>query len=128
MTRFLVHRHMAGKRHYDLRLIQDDVVRSWSMMKEPPARVGEKRLAIEREELSVAEIGRHRIEEEAFGAGKAQVWDSGDVTFTSAAPGRMVLVFAGAKLAGRYEMRRMRWYPGNQWLLEKSSPSDANLT
>jgi DNA ligase D-like protein (predicted 3'-phosphoesterase) len=128
MAKFLVHCHMAGRRHYDLRLIQDDVVRSWSMMKEPPARVGEKRLAIEREELSVAEIGSRRIEEEAFGTGRAQVWDSGGVTFSAAAPGRMVLVFAGTKLDGRYELRRMRWYPGNHWLLEKSGPSDANLT
>jgi bifunctional non-homologous end joining protein LigD len=128
MARFLVHCHMAGKKHYDLRLIQDDLVRSWSMMKEPPSRTGEKRLVIEREELSVAEIGRVRIEEEAFGTGRAKVWDSGDVTFDAVAPGRMVLVFAGAKLAGRYEMRRMRWYPGNQWLLEKSSSSDGNLT
>lgn len=122
MARFLVHRHTAGRRHFDLRLVQDDLVRSWSMLKEPPERKGERRLAIEREALSVEEIGRPRIEEEAFGSGRAQVWDRGDATIAASSPERLVLTLAGARLTGRYELRRMRWYPGNRWLLEKSGP------
>ncbi|MBZ5498711.1 MAG: hypothetical protein LAP85_20125 [Acidobacteriia bacterium] len=128
MARFLVHRHTAGRRHFDLRLIQENVVRSWSMLKEPPERKGERRLAIEREELSVGEISRTRIEEEAFGSGRAQVWDGGAVTVAAASPERLVLIFAGSRLTGRYELRRMRWYPGNRWLLEKCGSSGANLT
>jgi bifunctional non-homologous end joining protein LigD len=128
MMRFLVHCHMAGRRHFDLRLVQDDRVRSWSMLKEPPVRTKDKRLAIEREELSIEEVGRPRIEEEAFGAGRARIWDGGEVTMVAAEPRRLVLAFAGEKLRGRYELRRMRWYPGNRWLLEKSGPADANLT
>jgi bifunctional non-homologous end joining protein LigD len=128
MARFLVHCHTAGRRHFDLRLIQDDRVRSWSMLKEPPEQKGERRLAIEREALSVDEIGRPRIEEEAFGAGRVRVWDGGEVTVLAATPERLTLIFAGARLAGRYELRRTRWYPGNRWLFEKSGPSDTNLT
>jgi hypothetical protein len=128
MARFLVHRHTAGRPHFDLRLIQGDLVRSFSMLKEPPARKGERRLAIEREALSVEEISRPRIGEEAFGSGKAQVWDGGEATITAASPAHLVLILEGAKLAGRYELRRMRWYPGNRWLLEKSGPPNANLT
>ena len=120
MARFLVHLHAAGRRHFDLRLIQDELVRSWSLLKGPPERKGEKRLAIEREALSVDRLGGPRIEEEAFGCGKAQVWDAGEVAITAAGPDCLVLTFAGSKLAGRYELRHMGWYPGNRWLFEKS--------
>jgi bifunctional non-homologous end joining protein LigD len=119
VTRFLVHCHAAGRRHYDLRLIDDLEVRSWSMLREPPLRAGDRRLAIEREVLSIEQIHRPRIEEEAFGEGRARIWDAGEVEVAAPAPGRIGLIFAGTKLAGRYEMRRMRWYPGNRWLMEK---------
>ncbi len=128
MARFVVHRHAAGRSHFDLRLIQEDGVRSWSLMREPPSRGGESRLAIEREAMSPEEVNRPFIEEEAFGPGRARVWDSGEVSVRSASPNRLFLVFTGGKMAGEYEMRRMPWYPGNRWLLEKSGAADANLT
>jgi bifunctional non-homologous end joining protein LigD len=128
MTRFLVHRHTAGRRHFDLRLVQDDRVRSWSMLKEPPLRARDKRLAIEREDLPIEVLGRQKIEEEAFGTGRVQVWDGGEVTEIAARPEILILTFGGTKMQGRYELRRMKWYPGNRWLLEKSASSGSNLT
>jgi hypothetical protein len=68
------------------------------------------------------EVARPRIEEEAFGEGRARVWDGGEVDIAVSTPGRLVLIFAGAKLTGRYELRHMPWYPGNRWLLEKCGP------
>jgi len=35
--------------HFDLRLIDNDLLRSWSLLKQPPLKTGERRLAIERE-------------------------------------------------------------------------------
>jgi bifunctional non-homologous end joining protein LigD len=121
MAKFLVHRHATGRGHFDLRLIHNDVVRSWSLLREPPLRTGKWRLAVERERLSVEEIGRPFLEEEAFGTGRARIWDRGEVTITAASPERLVMVFAGEKMTGQYQLRRMRWYPGNRWLLEKSA-------
>jgi bifunctional non-homologous end joining protein LigD len=128
MARFLVHRHTAGRRHFDLRLVLDDLVRSWSLLKEPPLHKGEKRLAIEREPLAYAEISRPMIEEEAFGTGRVQVWDGGEVSIANLSPEHLVLILRGDKLKGRYELRRMRWYPGNRWMMEKSASGDANST
>jgi len=128
MASFLVQRHAAGRRHYDLRLVQDDQIRSWSLLKEPPSRKGERRLAVERECLSAEQISRPFIEEDAFGTGRAQVWDSGEAVISLESPGRLVLLLEGSKLRGRYELRRMRWYPGNRWLMEKSGSGDANST
>lgn len=128
MARFLIHRHTAGRPHFDLRLVEDDTVRSWSMLKAPPERVGERRLAIEREHLSLEQVGQSRIEEEVFGAGRARVWDSGEVEVHTIVDGRLQLRFAGSRLSGKYEMRRMRWYPGNRWLFEKSGGGSPKLT
>jgi hypothetical protein len=34
-------------------------------------------------------------------------------------PRRLNLVFHGNRLGGKYRLRRMLWYPGTHWLLEK---------
>jgi bifunctional non-homologous end joining protein LigD len=128
MASFLVQSHAAGRRHYDIRLVQDDQIRSWSLLKEPPSRKGERRLAVERESLSAEQISHPFIEEDAFGTGRARVWDSGEAVISLESPGRLVLLLEGNKLRGRYELRRMRWYPGNRWLMEKSGSGDANST
>ncbi len=108
-----------------MRLIFNDRVRSWSLLKEPPSRPGEKRLAIEGESLSVKAIGSPVVEEEAFGAGRVWRWDSGDVIIRTITPERIILVLSGEQLTGTYQLRRMRWYPGNRWLMEKSRSAGA---
>ena len=128
MARFLVHCHTAGRKHFDLRLVQEDRVRSWSMLKEPPLRTKDRRLAIEREDIPLEALDLPKIEEEAFGAGRVRVWDGGEIIEISGQPERLSLTLAGGKMQGRYELRRMRWYPGNRWLLEKSATSGSNLT
>jgi DNA ligase D-like protein (predicted 3'-phosphoesterase) len=120
MARFLVHRHTTGRTHFDLRLIRDGSVRSWSLLKEPPERKGERRLAIEREAMSLEQIEKPRINEDAFGPGRARIWDGGEAEIMVAEAERLVFVLAGTKLAGRYELKHMNWYPGNRWLLQKS--------
>ena len=89
---------------------------------------GERRLAVERESLSAEQISRPFIEEDAFGTGRAHVWDSGEAVINLESHGRLVLLLTGSKLRGHYELRRMRWYPGNRWLMEKSGSGDANST
>jgi DNA ligase D-like protein (predicted 3'-phosphoesterase) len=120
MARFVVHRHATGRPHFDLRLIQDDQVRSWSLLKEPPLKIGESRLAVEREELTPGILERPKIEEEAFGLGRIRIWDEGEAEIVLNQAVRLIIRFSGAKLSGQYDLKRMRWYPGNRWLLKKS--------
>ena len=120
-SRFVVHQHKTGRSHYDLRIVQNGILRSWSLLKEPPRRSGEKRLAIERESFSPDSIEAAKFEEEAFGMGRVSPWDEGEVEFRVATPRFMVLLFTGGKISGKYEFRRMQWYPGNRWMLTKSS-------
>jgi hypothetical protein len=94
-------------------------LRSWSLLKEPPRWKGEKRLAVERESYTAESIDSSLFEEEAFGRGAVVKWDTGEVEIKVISPRRFSLVFAGSKIEGRYELRRMLWYPGNRWLLTK---------
>jgi bifunctional non-homologous end joining protein LigD len=116
----VIHQHKTGRSHFDLRIIQEGVLRSWSLLKEPPQRYGEKRLAIERESFPVEAIDSKSFEEEAFGQGNVATWDEGGVEFRSVSSRFLALRFMGSKVSGQYEFRRMRWYPGNRWLLTKS--------
>lgn len=119
VSRFVVHRHSTGKTHFDLRLIQEDRLRCWSLMKDPLLREGQVRLAIERESYAPQAIEAKVFDEEAFGAGRVRAWDEGTVEISSVSPPDLLLTFNGTKLCGTYRLRRMPWYPGNRWLLEK---------
>ncbi len=119
LSSFVIHHHKAGKAHFDLRILRAQDLRCWSLLREPPCRIGEQRLAIEREGLPRELVGRPSIYEEAFGEGKVYSWDTGKVDIEEASSRRIVMIFRGKKMSGRYELRRMTWYPGNRWLLKK---------
>ncbi len=121
ISRFVVHRHSAGRSHFDLRLVHEQVMRSWSLLREPSCRAGEKRLAIERESFPVEDMHAKVFKEDAFGEGRVFTWDEGEVEISGDSSRQLDLVFKGARLSGRYELQHMRWYPGNRWLLGKTS-------
>jgi hypothetical protein len=105
--------------HFDIRIILDEVMRSWSLLREPPLRNGEKRLAIERERFTADSIHCKNFEEEAFGLGSVKPWDEGEIEIETLSPRQLVVFFKGSRLAGKYEFRRMNWYPGNRWMLSR---------
>jgi hypothetical protein len=102
-----------------LRIVQEGVLRSWSLLREPPRKHGEKRLAIERENFPIESIHSENFEEEAFGQGRVSAWDQGEVEVEVVSPMILMLTFTGSRVLGTYEFRRMLWYPGNRWLLTK---------
>jgi hypothetical protein len=95
------------------------MLRSWSLLKEPPRLDGERRLAIERERFPVESIDSKHFEEEAFGSGRVIVWDEGEVKVKIVSSRVLALAFTGSKITGTYEFRRMLWYPGNRWIFTK---------
>src|SRR5512135_2989900 len=89
ISRFKVHRHKTGRSHFDLRLIHNGLLRSWSLLKQPPLKTGERRLAIERETRAPADIDHERFTEEAFGEGGVYTWDEGEVLVSGGAGDRI---------------------------------------
>lgn len=103
MPIFVVQKHSATHLHWDFRLEIEGVLKSWAVPKEPPAEKGIKRLAVQVEDhpLSYADF-EGEIPEGNYGAGKVEIWDSGEFEIMDKKPGKIVFTLHGKKLKGDY--------------------------
>jgi bifunctional non-homologous end joining protein LigD len=122
-----VQKHWATRLHYDFRLELDGVLLSWAVPKGPSFDPAEKRLAMHVEDHPVA-YGSFEgtIPPKQYGAGKVIVWDNGwwapvGDAKAGLAAGKLVFELHGQKLAGRWELVRIRKAGEKQdpWILFK---------
>jgi bifunctional non-homologous end joining protein LigD len=140
--RFVVHKHQASHLHYDLRLEQAGVLKSWAVPKGPSMDPRDKRLAIQVEDHPLAYKDFHgRIPEGQYGAGLVEIWDkgayepgpgpggeSGEAAVAAGlAKGHLDLVFRGRRLTGAFTLIHLkgRGPKDNQWLLFKRKETPA---
>lgn len=115
---FVVQKHFASHLHYDFRLEQNGILKSWAVPKGPPEKAGEKRLAVQVEDHPLAYASFHgTIPEGEYGAGKVEIWDKGTYEVSGRERGAVSFVLRGKKLKGRFSLVRFR--PPRQWLLIK---------
>jgi bifunctional non-homologous end joining protein LigD len=131
---FVIQKHAARNLHYDLRLEQDGVMKSWAVPKGPSLDPSVKRLAMEVED--------HPIEYNAFegtiprgeyGGGSVMLWDRGTYSYGGSDPdqlnglregyrkGDFKFILHGKRLRGSWVLVRTRRDPRGraQWLLIK---------
>jgi bifunctional non-homologous end joining protein LigD len=119
---FVVHKHAAQRLHYDLRLEQDGVLRSWAVPKGPNIEPGEKRLAVEVEDHPL-EYGEFEgvIPKGEYGGGTVMLWDRGRWrALHEPEEDRIEFALEGRKLSGSWTLVRMtgeRSDGGKNWLL-----------
>src|SRR5699024_6351400 len=95
--------------HYDLRLEQDGVLRSWALPKGPSLQVGEKRLAIEVEDHPL-DYGNFEgvIPQGNYGGGTVMLWDRGQWSRDDDSDADKInFVLHGEKLHGAWTLVRM---------------------
>jgi bifunctional non-homologous end joining protein LigD len=135
--RFVVQRHAARSLHYDFRLEVDGVLKSWAVPKGLPARIGDKRLAVETEDHPLEYIDfEGTIPAGEYGAGKVDVWDRGtyrDLARRDGKPGnvgdalsqgQLEFRLEGKKAHGDYLLKRMG-ATGRKWLLIRTHGDSA---
>lgn len=117
-TNFVIHRHHASRLHYDLRLEQDGVLKSWAVPKGLPPRPGVKRLAVQTEDHPIEYLTfEGTIPKGEYGGGTMWVFASGRYEITKEKKDGMYLRLESPEVSGEYRMHRMK---EKEWLLEKA--------
>ncbi|HEY2481178.1 MAG TPA: DNA polymerase ligase N-terminal domain-containing protein [Caulobacteraceae bacterium] len=129
--RFVIQKHDASRLHFDLRLEDDAVFKSWAVARGPSLDPADKRLAIEVEDHPLA-YGDFEgvIPQGEYGGGTVQLWDRGywapeagfEDVGAALANGEIKFVMEGERLHGGWVLVRLRAKAGakrNNWLLIK---------
>lgn len=120
LSRFVVQKHQARNLHYDFRLEQDGVLKSWAVPKGVPEKTGIKRLAVQVEDHPAEYINFSGIIPKGqYGAGTVEIWDKGkwQTLDGSLRGGSMKLILDGKKLTGEYILIRLK--DKKNWLIYK---------
>jgi len=125
MPIFVVQKHHASRLHFDFRLEMGGVLRSWAVPKGPSADTKDKRLAVRVEDhpLEYADF-EGEIAEGEYGAGRVEIWDSGEYELLEESEGFLRFRLDGRRLRGRWKLIRMQWKPGENWLLQASRDAE----
>src|SRR5215475_4224484 len=127
--RFVVQRHRARRRHYDLRFEMDGVLASWAVPNGPTLDPKARRLAVHVEDHPIEYIDFEGvIPHGEYGGGDVIVWDTGtwepyetDDPAEAVAHGELHAEVRGQKLKGKFVLVQTGRGRGrdeeNQWLL-----------
>jgi DNA ligase D-like protein (predicted ligase)/DNA ligase D-like protein (predicted polymerase)/DNA ligase D-like protein (predicted 3'-phosphoesterase) len=114
---FVVHRHHASRLHYDLRLEQKGVLKSWAVPKGLPPRPGIRRLAVNVEDHPIDYVDfEGAIPKGEYGGGMMWKFAQGRYEITKEKKDGFYFRLQSRELNAEYRTHRTR---ENQWLLER---------
>jgi len=114
---FVVHRHHASRLHYDLRLEQNGVLKSWAVPKGLPPRPGIKRLAVSVEDHPLEYVDfEGAIPKGEYGGGMMWKFAQGRYQTTKEKADGFYFRLQSRELNAEYRVHRTK---ENQWLLER---------
>lgn len=122
---FIVQKHDATRLHWDFRLEQDGVLKSWAVTRGPSLDPADKRLAVRTEDhpLSYATF-EGTIPAGEYGGGTVMLWDRGQwfPIGGSIEKGHLHFRLEGERMKGEWLLVRMKGRPkerNENWLLRK---------
>ncbi|MGB8952369.1 MAG: DNA polymerase ligase N-terminal domain-containing protein [Candidatus Aminicenantales bacterium] len=119
---YVIQRHQASHLHYDLRLEEGGVLKSWAIPKTPPILEGVKRLAVQVEDHPLGyENFEGTIPEGEYGAGTVAIWDKGSYTPLEKTREKRIIEIKGQKLKGSYCLIQLKNKTGHgkNWIFFK---------
>ncbi len=106
---YVIQRHKASHLHYDLRLEDEGVLKSWAIPKSPPEEAGIRRLAVQTEDHPLGyEDFEGIIPEGEYGAGTVETWDRGDYLPIEADAAKRIIEIKGKKIKGKYALIKLK--------------------
>lgn len=116
--RFVIQQHEARTLHFDFRLEQNGVFKSWAVPKGVPDGCGVRRLAIQTDDHDL-EFGdfEGEIPEGEYGAGRIEIWDSGTYLPIRCEADHIEFELHGSRCKGRYHLVRFPRGGERAWLL-----------
>jgi bifunctional non-homologous end joining protein LigD len=123
-NRFVVHRHHASRLHYDLRLEQQGVLRSWAVPKGLPPYPGVKRLAVQTEDHPIEYLTFDgKIPKGQYGAGEMWIYALGKFQITKEKKDGFYFKLNSKEVTGEYRIHKMK---DKEWLLERVDEPQVN--
>jgi len=116
-TEFVIQRHHARALHYDLRVEEGGVLRSWAVPKGLPPRPGIKRLAVATEDHPMEYLDfEGSIPRGQYGAGRMWVFERGQYEPLKKEDGKLYVRLRGRSMAGDFRMFRTK---DQEWIIER---------
>ncbi len=123
VPRFVVQQHDATTLHFDLRIEDGGVLRSWAVPKGPSMDPAVRRLAVPVEDHSMAAGEFEGVHEgSSRGSGAVIIWDEGTVDLVRNEPDHLSFVLHGHKLTGGFALTRTG---ERRWILVKARDEQA---
>lgn len=123
-TNFVIHRHHASHLHYDLRLEQDGVLKSWAVPRGLPPHPGVKRLAVQTEDHPMEYLTFDgRIPKGQYGAGDMWIYALGKYQITKDKKDGFYFRLSSKEITGEYRIYKIK---PKEWLLERIDEPQVN--
>ncbi len=106
---FVIHRHHATNLHYDLRLEQDGVLKSWAVPRGFPPHPGVKRLAVQTEDHPMKYLTFHgTIPKGEYGGGDMWIYATGKYAITKEKKDGFYFRLSSREMSGEYRIYKIQ--------------------
>lgn len=123
VRRFVIQQHDATRLHWDLRLEDEGVLRSWALPRGLPWNPKENRLAVATEDHSLDFLDHEGDDFDGqFGAGRSTQWDTGTYEVHKMELEKVVFTLHGKRASGKYSVFSMRG--SRNWLIHRMDPPE----
>jgi bifunctional non-homologous end joining protein LigD len=123
-TSFVIHRHHASHLHYDLRLEQDGVLKSWAVPRGMPPHPSVKRLAVQTEDHPMKYLTFDgEIPKGQYGAGEMWIYALGKYQITKDKKDGFYFRLSSKEINGEYRIYKIK---NKEWLLERVDTPQVN--
>ena len=122
---FVVHRHHATNLHYDLRLEQDGVLKSWAVPRGLPPHPGVKRLAVQTEDHPMKYLTFDgKIPKGQYGGGDMWIYALGKYQITKDKKDGFYFRLSSKEISGEYRIYKIK---NKEFLFERIDEPQVNF-